>query len=217
MLSLALALIMAGSGDAECFRALRTVRKRLENEMHYGHNMAINVAIGILFLGSGAYSSQAEATNSAAEGPRTGSPGPFDISDKFTVATLMCALYPVFPKDPSDNRYHLQALRHFWLMVVRNPKDLIQQRGDPIMDSRDNQEKDEKMNQASSEVDGKENQTQSEAKKSYGVLYNLSSKTMSHVSSLASSQSSYGSLYTALVLPQTIDRLQGRGQDILAL
>jgi anaphase-promoting complex subunit 1 len=30
----------------------------------------------------------------------------------------MCALYPVFPRDPNDNRYHLQALRHFWVMAI---------------------------------------------------------------------------------------------------
>jgi hypothetical protein len=46
---------MAGSGDAECFKTLRIIRKRLESEMHYGHNMAINMALGLLFLGSGAY------------------------------------------------------------------------------------------------------------------------------------------------------------------
>jgi len=46
---------MAGSGDSECFKTLRIIRKRLESEMHYGHNMAINMALGLLFLGSGAY------------------------------------------------------------------------------------------------------------------------------------------------------------------
>ncbi len=46
---------MAGSGDSECYKTLRIIRKRLESEMHYGHNMAINMALGLLFLGSGAY------------------------------------------------------------------------------------------------------------------------------------------------------------------
>jgi anaphase-promoting complex subunit 1 len=55
VLGLAVALIMAGSGDPECFKTLRIIRKRLESEMHYGHNMAINMALGLLFLGSGAY------------------------------------------------------------------------------------------------------------------------------------------------------------------
>ena len=46
---------MAGTGDTECFKTLRVIRKRLESEMHYGHNMAINMALGFLFLGSGAF------------------------------------------------------------------------------------------------------------------------------------------------------------------
>ena len=65
--------------------------------MHYGHNMAINMALGFLFLGSGAF---------------TLSRAPFSI------AALMCALYPIFPADPNDNRFHLQALRHFWVMAI---------------------------------------------------------------------------------------------------
>lgn len=124
MLSLALALIMAGTGDVGAFRTLRAVRKRLETEMHYGHNMAINMAIGLLFLGSGAYSVEATKDGQRVRRP---TPGPFDVSDKFTVASLMCALFPIFPKDPSDNRHHLQALRHFWLMVVRDPMQLAKE------------------------------------------------------------------------------------------
>ena len=76
MLSLALALIMAGSGDIEAFRTLRAVRKRLENEMHYGHNLAINMAIGLLFLGSGAYSVE---TARDGQRERRATPGPFDM------------------------------------------------------------------------------------------------------------------------------------------
>ena len=49
---------MAGSGDADCFKTLRVIRKRLESEMHYGHNMAINMGLGLLFLGSGAFNIQ---------------------------------------------------------------------------------------------------------------------------------------------------------------
>jgi anaphase-promoting complex subunit 1 len=37
----------------------------------------------------------------------------------------MCALYPIFPKDTSDNKYHLQALRHFWALSIENPVNLI--------------------------------------------------------------------------------------------
>lgn len=86
MCALAMSLIMGGTGDAECFRTLRVIRKRLESEMHYGHNMAINMALGFLFLGSGAFTLG---------------------RNKFAVASLLCSLYPIFPKDPSDNRFHL--------------------------------------------------------------------------------------------------------------
>jgi anaphase-promoting complex subunit 1 len=100
MAALALSLVMAGTGDKECFRTLRVVRKRLDaNEMHYGHSMAINMAFGFLFLGSGA----------------------FTLSrSKFAIASLMCSIYPIFPREPNDNRYHLQALRHFWVMAIES-------------------------------------------------------------------------------------------------
>jgi len=65
--------------------------------MHYGYNMAINMAIGFLFLGSGAYTFSRR--NDA-------------------IAALLCATYPAFPSSPSDNRYHLQALRHFYVLAI---------------------------------------------------------------------------------------------------
>lgn len=83
--ALALSLVMAGTGDEDCFRTLRVIRKRLENS-DYGHNMAINMAMGFLFLGSGAFT--------LGRSP-------------FAVASLMCSLYPIFPRDINDNRYHL--------------------------------------------------------------------------------------------------------------
>lgn len=78
---------MAGTGDIECFRMLRVLRKRFEHpDLHYGYNMAIHMSMGFLFLGSGAFT--------------------FSRSD-LAIASLICALYPVFPSTPSDNRYHL--------------------------------------------------------------------------------------------------------------
>ena len=44
MCSLAMSLVMAGTANIKCFRILRVIRKRLEGEMHYGHNIAINMA-----------------------------------------------------------------------------------------------------------------------------------------------------------------------------
>lgn len=82
----AMSMIMAGTGDVECFRTLRVLRKRFEHEMNYGFNMAINMSLGFLFLGSGAFT--------------------FSRSN-LAIASLICSLYPVFPTNPSDNRYHL--------------------------------------------------------------------------------------------------------------
>lgn len=87
MCAVALALVMVGTGDVEAFQELRAIRKRLDSEnQHYGHLMGINMAIGLLFLGSGAFTLG---------------------KSKFALACLMCAFYPIFPKDPSDNRFHL--------------------------------------------------------------------------------------------------------------
>jgi anaphase-promoting complex subunit 1 len=92
-------MVMAGTGDVKCFVTLRRVRKIIENEMNYGFNMAIHTAIGFLFLGSGKYT--------------------FSTSN-LSVAALLIALYPKFPENTNDNRYHLQALRHFYVLAIEN-------------------------------------------------------------------------------------------------
>jgi len=89
---------MAGSGDVDCFRTLRVLRKHLEKDMNYGHNMAINMCLGFLFLGSGAYT--------------------FGQS-KTAIAALLCSIYPHFPSTPSDNKYHLQAMRHLYVLALQ--------------------------------------------------------------------------------------------------
>ena len=94
-----MSMIMAGTGDVECFRILRTLRKRFEHDMHYGYNMAIHMSLGFLFLGSGAFT--------------------FSRND-LAIAALLCSLYPVFPQNPGDNRYHLQALRHFYVLAIES-------------------------------------------------------------------------------------------------
>ncbi len=95
----ALSMIMAGTGDVECFKALRVLRKRFEHDMHYGYNMAIHMSLGFLFLGGGSFT--------------------FSRSD-LAIASLICALYPIFPSTASDNRYHLQALRHFYVLAIES-------------------------------------------------------------------------------------------------
>jgi len=96
--ALSISIIMAGSGDVDCFRTLRVLRKHLETDMNYGHNLAINMCLGFLFLGSGAYT--------------------FGQSKK-AIAALLCAIYPQFPSSPSDNKYHLQAMRHLYVLALQ--------------------------------------------------------------------------------------------------
>ena len=44
-------------------------------------------------------------------------------SDK-AVAALVCTLYPKFPNSSTDNRYHLQALRHLYVLAAE-PRVLV--------------------------------------------------------------------------------------------
>ena len=97
VLAFSLGLVMAGTCDIEAFRQLRVLRKRLEGEMHYGYNLAVNMAIGFLFLGSGAYT--------------------FSRSER-AIAALLISTYPILPSNASDNRFHLQALRHFYVLAI---------------------------------------------------------------------------------------------------
>ena len=90
-------MVMAGTGDTECFVTLRRIRKILETNMHYGFMMAIHMAIGFLFLGSGKYTLS---------------------TSNLSIASLLMALYPVFPETTEDNRHHLQALRHFYVLAI---------------------------------------------------------------------------------------------------
>lgn len=57
--------------------------------INYGHHFAAGTALGFLFLGGGL---------------RT-----FGTGDE-AVAALVAAIYPVYPDDPRDQRYHLQVI-----------------------------------------------------------------------------------------------------------
>ena len=59
--------------------------------------MAAHLAIGILFLGGGTHSLS---------------------TCKLAIASLLCAFYPLFPSSVLDNKVHLQAFRHFWVLAA---------------------------------------------------------------------------------------------------
>ncbi|KAH0388394.1 hypothetical protein KCU92_g790, partial [Aureobasidium melanogenum] len=105
VLALAMATIMAGTGDLQSFRFLRSLHGRVDPETTYGSHLAAHLAIGTLFLGGGTYT--------------------FGTSN-FAIASLLCAFYPLFPSDVLDNRVHLQALRHFWVFAAE-PRCIVVQ------------------------------------------------------------------------------------------
>ena len=94
-LCLGLAAIMAGTGDLDVLRRLRQLHGRRHDETNYGGHMAAHMAIGVLFLSGGQYTLG---------------------TSPLATASLFCATYPKFPATPADNNFHLQALRHLWIL-----------------------------------------------------------------------------------------------------
>ncbi|CAN8007085.1 unnamed protein product [Ixodes pacificus] len=98
---LGLSLVMAGTGDLEVLRLCRHLRLRsgqASGHILYGSHLATHMAMGLLFLGGG--------------GGLTLGTSPL------AVACLVCALFPRLPIHSSDNRYHLQAFRHLYVLAV---------------------------------------------------------------------------------------------------
>lgn len=108
--ALGLAVVMAGTGHLPTLQLLRALRLRLtlnnkgkgSDMIHYGNHMAISMALGFLFLGGGMYTLGRSNT---------------------AIAALLAAVYPVFPEEPRENRYHLQALRHLYALAAE-PRSL---------------------------------------------------------------------------------------------
>ena len=94
---LSLSLVMAGTGHLDTFRLFRALRKRPPQDLTYGNHMAVSMAIGFLFLGGGC--ATLHTSNEA-------------------IAALVASLYPRFPLNTRDNRYHLQAFRHLYVLAV---------------------------------------------------------------------------------------------------
>ena len=59
--------------------------------------MALHMSIGLLFLGGG----RASLSRS-----------------KEATAALVTAFFPRFPRSAEDNQYHLQSLRHLWVLAI---------------------------------------------------------------------------------------------------
>ena len=51
--AIALAMVMAGTGDLDSFRLFRALRWKCDDATLYGTHMAFGAAVGLLFLGGG--------------------------------------------------------------------------------------------------------------------------------------------------------------------
>ncbi|KDR08910.1 hypothetical protein L798_00564, partial [Zootermopsis nevadensis] len=97
---LSLAMVMAGTGELEVLRMCRYLRSRVgptNSVVTYGSHLATHMALGLLFLGSGRYTLSTSPS---------------------AVAAMVCAFFPKFPTHSNDNRYHLQAFRHLYVLAV---------------------------------------------------------------------------------------------------
>ncbi|CZT42602.1 related to bimE protein [Rhynchosporium secalis] len=103
LIALAVATVMAGTGDVVVFRRLRSMHGRDDSETPYGSHLAAHLAVGALFLGGGTFT--------------------FGTSN-MAIAALLVAFYPIFPSSIQDNKSHLQAFRHFWVMAAE-PRCLV--------------------------------------------------------------------------------------------
>ncbi|EDW62517.1 anaphase-promoting complex subunit 1 [Drosophila virilis] len=100
VLLISISLVFAGSGNCEILRIIRYLRSRVGPQyphITYGSHMAIHMSLGLLFLGAGRFT--------IAKTPES-------------IAALVCAFFPKFPIHSNDNRYHLQALRHLYVLAV---------------------------------------------------------------------------------------------------
>jgi anaphase-promoting complex subunit 1 len=103
LVALSVATVMAGTGDLVVLRRLRSMHGRDDNETPYGSHLAAHLALGALFLGGGTFT--------------------FNTSN-LAIAALLVAFYPIFPSSIQDNKSHLQAFRHFWVMAAE-PRCLV--------------------------------------------------------------------------------------------
>ncbi|GAA5839235.1 hypothetical protein JCM9279_002636 [Rhodotorula babjevae] len=97
VVAVALSMVMAGTGELNVLRRLRVAHGMFSEGVTYGSHLATHMALGLLFLGQGKHT----LGNSDA-----------------AVAALLLALYPAYPSSPTENRAHLQAYRHLWVLAV---------------------------------------------------------------------------------------------------
>ncbi|XP_050663661.1 anaphase-promoting complex subunit 1-like [Leptidea sinapis] len=97
-------MVMAGRGDVHVMRIVRRLRARVPTTQRpavppltHGGQMAVHCALGLVFLGAGRATLSTTPT---------------------AVAAMIAAFFPKFPTHSEDNRYHLQAFRHLYVLAV---------------------------------------------------------------------------------------------------
>eukprot|EP01147_Barroeca_monosierra_P005120 gene5120-159_t len=94
---LSAAMVMAGTGYIPIIRAVLQLRTNTNAKGTYGCQIATHMALGFLFLGGGTVT--------------------LSRSEK-SIAALFLACFPKFPKNTTDNQYHLQACRHLYTQAA---------------------------------------------------------------------------------------------------
>jgi len=98
---LSMAMVMAGTGNLEVMRLCRYFQARqgppYNQFLTHGSHMAVSMALGLLFLGGGKYTLSTKPES---------------------IALMLCAFFPKFPTHSNDNRYHLQAFRHLYVLAA---------------------------------------------------------------------------------------------------
>jgi anaphase-promoting complex subunit 1 len=97
VVTLALCMIMSGTGELNVLRRLRISHGQEGNGVTYGTHMAMHMALGILFLGRGNYTLG---------------------NSNLAIAALAIACFPRFSPTPDDNKAYPQAFRHLWALAV---------------------------------------------------------------------------------------------------
>ena len=104
----ALSLVMSGSGNLDCLKILKIIRKKVSGgaggetdfkNFFAGFITAINHAIGMLFLGNG---------------------GLIFNRNINSLAFLYISTFPIFNKTLNDNDRYLQPLRHLYVLACEN-------------------------------------------------------------------------------------------------
>lgn len=103
IIAISLNIVMAGTGEINCFRRLRFAFAPHNLAWKYGTHVMVHMSLGLLYLGGGKYTL---GTSDAA------------------IACLVTAFFPRFNQVSSDNKTYLQALRHLWVLAVE-PRCLI--------------------------------------------------------------------------------------------